>query len=215
MLQPACEKSDIEINFSIDAEEDYFVLGDVKLLNQAVVNLLSNAIKFSKANSRIDIYIDEFNNGDDPDVVMIVIQDYGLGIPGSGLDIVSQIIQLHSGKIQIESVEGEGTTIIIELPKYLSPAEELVINRREAVLTRAIIDFEGASKQDLREVSHSLSGLIGFYTFEEEAMLIRDFTNWLSSGNLVDQIEVESRRQSILAILNLRLASLPRRDANE
>ena len=194
------------------------------LLNQAVVNLLSNSIKFSKANSRIDIYIDEFDNGEDPDAVMIVIQDYGLGIPNDngpvyrgpvGLAIVSQIIQLHGGNIQIGSVEGEGTTIILQLPKYPSPTDELVLNRRHAVLVRAIIDLEQSAKHDLHEVTHSLSGLIGFYTFEEESRLVRDFSNWLQSGSLIDTIEVENRRQSILAILKLRLASLPQGDANE
>ncbi len=108
-------------------------------------------------------------------------------------------------------MEGEGTTIILELPKRLSLADELVLNRRHAVLVRAITNLEESSKQDLRQVTHSLSGLIGFYTFEEESQLIRDFTNWLNSGGLIDPIETESRRQAILAILKLRLASLPQR----
>ncbi len=240
VLKPACEKSNIDINFLIDREVGYFVQGDVGQLNEVVVNLLSNSIKFSKVNSHIEIEVDELNYGENFDSVRIVIRDYGIGIPakdidklftrfyrarnarekqfpgtGLGLVIVEQIVQLHGGTIRIESVEGEGTTVILELPKYLSPADELVLNRRHAVLVRAITNLEESSKQDLRQVTHSLSGLIGFYTFEEEAQLIRDFTNWLNSGVLLDPIEIETRRQSILATLKLRLASLPQRDANE
>ncbi len=240
VLQPAREKSNIDINFSIDREVGYSVQGDVGRLNEVVVNLLSNSIKFSKVNSHIEIKVDELNRGENFDVVRIIIRDYGIGIPakdigklftrfyraknarekqvpgtGLGLVIVEEIVQLHGGTIRIESVEGEGTTVILELPKYLSPAEELVLNRRHAVLVRAITNLEESSKQDLRQVTHSLSGLIGFYTFEKESQLIRDFTNWLNSGALLDPIEVESRRQTILATLKLRLASLPQRDANE
>ncbi len=240
VLEPDREKSNIDINFSIDREVAYFVQGDVEQLNQVVVNLLSNSIKFSKVNSRIEIEVDKLKYGENFDVVRIVLRDYGIGIPakdmdklftrffraknavkkqfrgtGLGLAIVEQIVQLHGGKIQIESVEGEGTTIILEFPKYLSQAEKMVIDRRHVVLTRAITELEESSKQDLRDVTHSLSGLIGFYTFEEEARLIRDFSNWLNSGSLIDSIEADGRRQSILEILKLRLASLPQMEIHE
>ncbi len=240
VLQPECEKHNIDINFSVDREVGHFVQGDVEQLNRAVVNLLSNSIKFSKANSHIEIEVDDLNYGENFGVVRIVIRDYGIGIPakdidklftrfyraknamekqfpgtGLGLAIVEQIVQLHGGTIWIESVEGEGTTVILELPKYLSPAEELVLNRRHAVLVRAITNLEESSKLDLYQVTHSLSGLVGFYTFEEESRLIRDFSNWLNSEGVIDPIEIESRRQSILEILKLRLASLPPREINE
>ncbi len=104
---------------------------------------------------------------------------------------------------------------IFELPKYLSRAEKMVIDRRHGVLTRAITNLEESSKQDLHRVTHDIGGSIGFYTFEEEARLVLDFSNWLDSGNLIDPIELEGRRQSILAVLKSRLASLPQREINE
>ena len=240
VLQPVCEKSKINIDFSIDRELGYFVQGDAGQLNQVIMNLLSNSIKFSKINSQIEIELGKLSHGENFDAIRIVIRDHGIGIPpndidklftrfhrgknaidkqfpgtGLGLAIVEQIVQLHGGTIRIESVEGEGTTIILELPKHLSPADELVLARRDAVLVRAITDLEQSSKQDLRQVTHSLSGLIGFYTFEEESRLIREFSHWLNSGNLIDPVEVENRRKSILTVLKLRLASLPEREADE
>lgn len=239
ILQPDREKSNISINLSINTEASYFVQGDRGQLVQVVVNLLSNSIKFSKVNSHIDIEVAEVKHGDNFDAISITFRDTGIGIPatelgklftrfyraknamkkqypgtGLGLSIVEQIVHLHGGTIRVESVEGEGTTFTVELPKNLSPAEELVLNRRHAVLLRAITELEEAPNQNLFQVSHSLSGLIGFYTFEEESRLIRDFSNWLSSGNIVDPIVLESRRQSILTVLKLKLASLPQKDVH-
>jgi len=240
VLLPECEKSTIDINLSIDKEAGHFVQGDVEQLNRVIINLLSNAVKFSKVNSRIDIEVDQLSEEENFEVVKIVIRDYGVGIPakdidklftrfyrgknaedrqflgtGLGLAIVEEIVQFHGGTVRIESVEGKGTTVILELPKLLSSAEEMVLNRRYAVMVKAITGLEKASKRDLFEVTHSLSGLVGFYTFEKEARLIRDFSDWLNSGELIDPLEVEIRRNSIVAILKLRLESLPQRNAHE
>ena len=240
VLQPACEKSKIDINFSINRDLGYFIQGDEGQLNQVILNLLTNSIKFSEVKSHIEIEVDELNYGENVDVVRIVIRDHGIGIPatdmdklftrfyraknavekhfpgtGLGLAIVEQIVRLHGGVVRIESVEGEGTTIILEFPKYLSQAEKMVIDRRFGVLTRAITSLEKSSKRDLYHVTHNIGGSIGFYTFGEESRLILDFSNWLTSGIHIDPIELESRRQSILAILKSRLASLPQREIHE
>jgi len=117
--------------------------------------------------------------------------------------------------VRSESVEGEGTTIILEFPLYLSQAEKLVIDRRHEVLARAITALAASSRQDLYQVTHDVGGSIGFYTFTEESRLILDFSQWLNSGIVLNKIEVENRRQSILAILKLRLDSLLEREVDE
>ncbi len=240
VLEPLYKKSNIDINFSIDREVDCFVQGDVEQLNRVVINLLSNSIKFSKANSRIEIEVDRLNYGVNAGGARIVIRDYGIGIPdkeinklfkrfvradnavrgqypgtGLGLALVDQIVKFHGGSVQIESVEGEGTTIIVAFPTYLSATEKMVASRRYAVLSRAITAIEESSKYDLHFVTHTVGGAISLYTFKEESELVLDFSNWLNSGNLIDPIEVESRCQSILEILKSRLASLPQKDTNE
>lgn len=105
-------------------------------LHRAIDNLISNAIKFSKDNSRVDVRL----NKKDEELV-IEVQDYGLGIPadmlpdiftrfskarrtglrgeestGLGLSIVHQIIEKHSGIIDVESIVGRGTVFYIKLP---------------------------------------------------------------------------------------------------
>lgn len=234
ILQPDREKKKIEIHRAIDPKLSFFVQGDKGRLVQVVVNLLSNAIKFSKPNSQIDVGVHVIRHEDNLESIQIIVRDYGIGIPASevsklftrfyraknakdrqypgtglGLSIVEQIVHAHGGTVRVESVEGEGTTFIVELPKNLSAAEELVLNRREAVLRRAIKELEEAPKQELSKVSHSLSGLIGFYTFEEESRMIRDFSNWLTLGNVIDPVELEHRRKAIMTELKNKLDTLP------
>lgn len=234
VFQVECETSNIAVNFSIDREVGYLVKGDVEQLSRVVINLLSNAIKFSDVNSHIDIEVEEFSYGENFDTIRIFVRDYGIGIPaedmgklftrfyrasnardgqvpgsGLGLAIVTQIVHVHGGAVEIESVEGEGTTITVILPKHLSSAEELVRNRRHAVLVRTITELEESSQQDLPRLTHTLGGLIGFYTFEDESKVILGFSNWLDSGNFIDPIEIEVERNAILTLLKLRLASVP------
>jgi signal transduction histidine kinase len=234
VFQVECETSNIAVNFSIDREVGYLVKGDVEQLSRVVINLLSNAIKFSDVNSHIDIEVEESSYGENLDTIRIFVRDYGIGIPaedmgklftrfyrasnardgqfpgsGLGLAIVTQIVHVHGGDVEIESVEGEGTTITVILPKHLSSAEELVRNRRHAVLVRTITELEESSQQDLPRLTHTLGGLIGFYTFEDESKVILGFSNWLDSGNFIDPIEIEVERNAILTLLKLRLASVP------
>lgn len=111
---------------------------------QVMTNLFSNAIKFSPNSSEIKVIVHN-----EPDTIMVEIQDHGLGIPknqighlfqkfrrvdnsaskriggtGLGLAICKEIIEKQKGAIGIDSVEGEGTTVWFSLP-VLNTADNL------------------------------------------------------------------------------------------
>ena len=100
-------------------------------------NIISNAVKFSEYNS--NIYVDLVDQGK---FIAILIKDEGIGMPekikkelfirfgnakrrglegensnGLGMSIVKQIMDLHDGTIHIESEEGKGTEVVLQLKK--------------------------------------------------------------------------------------------------
>lgn len=130
-LQTAWGKKNI--NFDIDLTDQSFE-GDEELLSQVWFNLLENAIKFSEDNGAIKVRMVKMG-----DSVQIKITDNGLGMDdttkkyifeqfyqgdtsltkegsGLGLTIVSRIVDLHHGRIDVESRLGEGTRLIVTLP---------------------------------------------------------------------------------------------------
>ncbi|MDH5597520.1 MAG: HAMP domain-containing histidine kinase [Cyclobacteriaceae bacterium] len=106
-------------------------------ISRVLENLLSNAIKYSESFSNII-----FGGHENEEDVIITIEDEGIGMSeemmknlfvkygksrrlglqgesstGIGLSIVKKIIDLHDGKIEIQSVEGKGTKCFIYLRK--------------------------------------------------------------------------------------------------
>lgn len=106
------------------------------------MNILDNALKYSRAGSKIFIKA-EFIKKDNKDFVQIAVADQGCGISkddlphvkekfykanvsvkgsGIGLAVTSEIINLHNGYLDIDSVEGKGTLVTIQLPLIEEPS---------------------------------------------------------------------------------------------
>lgn len=126
---------DLELLFDTDTEEKIMAF-DADKLERIMLNLLSNAVKFSSTGGRISV-----NFQDNKESVKITVKDTGIGIPldkqsiiferfrqvdsslsrkhegsGIGLSLVKGLVELHGGKINLNSGFGEGTEFIIELP---------------------------------------------------------------------------------------------------
>ena len=115
-----------------------FVYGDKNRIRQVFINVIDNAIKYSNPNGIVTI---EAVMPEGRDVIEFYIADTGCGISaadlpriktkffkanhtkrgsGIGLAVANEIITMHNGSIDIHSVEGEGTTVVITLP-YIKP----------------------------------------------------------------------------------------------
>lgn len=130
------KSSNGSLNFALNAD-DPTVFGDRQHLSNVIINLIENAIKYSI--EKPDILI---NTQLKDKYLMISVTDHGIGIPkkslgeifnnfyrvpkgnvhnvkgyGLGLGYVKKIINLHKGKIQVQSEEGKGSTFTIYLPK--------------------------------------------------------------------------------------------------
>jgi signal transduction histidine kinase len=116
------------------------MVGDSKLLHQAFSNLLANAIKYSAGGSRIEVAAHP-----EADHVIVSIDDQGIGIPaadlaqiferyargsnvsgivgtGIGLYLVKMVVDLHGGRVAVESTEGQGSRFTVRLPLRGAPS---------------------------------------------------------------------------------------------
>jgi signal transduction histidine kinase len=109
-------------------------LGDESQLDRVFWNLIGNAVKFTPTGGKITV-----SSGADNGYVRVAIRDSGIGISqaelpllfsqfrrlkgsekidgtGLGLFIVKTIIEAHKGTVQVESVEGQGSTFTVRVP---------------------------------------------------------------------------------------------------
>jgi two-component system phosphate regulon sensor histidine kinase PhoR len=118
--------------------ESSVVPGDRGQLLQLVRNLIVNAVKYGKSGAPVTVLIED----EPPGSVRIAVSDRGEGIAaehlprlterfyrvdagrsravggtGLGLAIVKHIVSRHRGRLDIRSKVGEGTTVLVSLPR--------------------------------------------------------------------------------------------------
>lgn len=162
-----CERAmreGIEVRYSIPeiaAPAD----ADPNRLKQVFMNILDNALKYSRAPSKIFVKA-EFAQLNDAPAVKISVADQGCGISkedlphvfdkfykanvsvrgsGIGLAVTNEIVNLHKGKLEIDSEEGRGTLVTIYLPVDSMPSKQE-------------IDIASANQQQITDEDITLKG---------------------------------------------------------
>jgi signal transduction histidine kinase len=133
-------KHGINLDVTVDERLGDFV-GDERKIKQILLNLLSNAVKFTPEGGRIGINARQADGA-----VEISVSDTGIGIApedqatifeefrqvgsdyahkkegtGLGLTLAKKFVELHGGKIWVESEVGKGSTFIFTLPMNPHP----------------------------------------------------------------------------------------------
>lgn len=128
------------ITLEVGGAREVTILGDAFRLRQVLDNLLSNALKYTSAHGTVTVTLA------DASAPEIVIADTGggiaendlarlfepyfrtesairAGIPGTGLGmgIARDIVALHGGTIEVASVVGDGTRVILRFPAPPAP----------------------------------------------------------------------------------------------
>lgn len=132
----AANSANTNITFKKSSEQA-MIFGDIDRIEQIIKNLVQNAINATE-NGNIEVKINTFKNQ-----VVLSVKDDGVGIPaedipniwerfyqsksqrvnnkqkrgsGLGLAIAKHLVQLHEGKIEVESKLGVGTTFYVQFP---------------------------------------------------------------------------------------------------
>ena len=146
--------------------EEKIIACDPEKIERIMLNLLSNAVKFTPVGGEILVAIKEWND----DNICISVKDTGKGIPkdklnsiferfvqvdksltrdnegsGIGLSLVKLLVELHNGRISVQSREGEGSEFIICLPcKLVDRANYEVTScdsRGENIIEKISLEF--------------------------------------------------------------------------
>ena len=121
------------------------VVGDRRQLVSAIGNLVENAVKYSESGSSVEV-----TARSDGDSVEFAVTDFGLGIPardldrvferfyrvdrarsrdtggtGLGLAIVRHVANNHGGDVSVTSIEGEGSTFSLKIPKFVGREQDM------------------------------------------------------------------------------------------
>lgn len=136
-LKEPAEKKKISLSRH-ETPSSLAIRADRSYLEQILINLLDNAIKYTLEGGRVIVSAAEKDSKD----IQFSIEDNGIGIPkedlsriferfyrvdkgrskelggtGLGLSIVKHLVQVHGGKVWVESQLGKGSTFYFILPK--------------------------------------------------------------------------------------------------
>jgi signal transduction histidine kinase len=131
LRKPIIESKGLQLDFVPRAAVS--IKANPALLRQAFANLLDNAIRHTPEGGRIELAVESGN-----DEILVRVADTGPGIPehfrhklferfspgvstdqqgtGLGLAIVAEVVKVHGGSLQVESVPGQGATFTMRLP---------------------------------------------------------------------------------------------------
>jgi len=149
-------EENIDFNIFLDPQLPTLLIGDPTKISQVIVNLVSNAIKFTSRNGEVNVNIEKLSESVDDVKVKFAVSDTGIGITkeqkenifeafsqadvstsrkyggtGLGLSISGRFVELMGGKLNIRSVQNEGSTFYFTL----------VLKKPEAARRREVVDM--------------------------------------------------------------------------
>ena len=164
------ESRNIKLTFSSNVNELHAAF-DFDKIEKIIFNLLSNAFKFTPENGSISVALLFEDTAKQENFVHIVVKDTGIGIPeekqeliferfvqnlpagvivnrgsGIGLSLTREFVQMHNGKIKLESVPGVGSKFTVILPVKSQAEQQGYI---EEVITNNIEKVESDNSKSL------------------------------------------------------------------
>ncbi len=171
MFDQQAKMKGLDLRMQIDRSIPRFVMGDPTRLHQILANLVSNGIKFTSEGEVFLRIKGEEKKESNNLLVIIEVQDTGIGIKenqldklfqtfsqidqshtrlyggtGLGLKITKTLVELMEGTIEVKSEYGQGSTFIVRIPFEISesPLQDSVQDQR--VLNENRKNINGSQK---------------------------------------------------------------------
>lgn len=193
MISLICKQKNLHLTIEIEPNVGY-VLGDKNRLTQIIANLASNACRYTPEGGRIKISLKSFSGR-----MRIDVSDTGIGISpenqekifhrfyraadstvssvagtGLGLSIAKMLVEMHGGRIWVESELGKGSTFSVLLPIQSKASSDDAEQAELPERTRTILIVE-----DEHDISELIAVRLRNENFEvlttdrgEEALMI-------------------------------------------
>ncbi len=138
-MRASAQRAGLELELKL-TDDHLLVVGDVALLGRAIDNLLENAIKYSDKGEPVEVEVLKTHRPDGT-YAELSVRDTGIGIPirerqriferfyrvdrarsrdsggsGLGLAIVRHVAVSHDGEVEVDSLEGVGSTFRFRVP---------------------------------------------------------------------------------------------------
>ncbi|MEA4873721.1 MAG: transporter substrate-binding domain-containing protein [Synergistaceae bacterium] len=228
-----------------DSRVPTWFYGDPKRMEQIFINLVNNAAKFTE-DGKVSFEVKLTARSRDECHLVFSITDTGIGMSedqisnlfepftqadptinrrfggtGLGLSIVSNLVEMMGGKIKIYSVEGTGTTFVIELVLKIDSVKEETLGKELSAyyfsnIKTLILEKTGANMNTIDSYLRSLGMHCEMTTSEESARIMLETNNREFSRSfdlfIVDYETPEEKGFSYVEKLrrNSRIINMPR-----
>ncbi|MBA4319707.1 MAG: hypothetical protein C0412_15000, partial [Flavobacterium sp.] len=226
ILKPLTKDKDITLNNNIS--QDTIILGDENRVHQIISNLVSNAIKFTEIGS-ITVTAESKDK-----FIEVCVEDTGIGIPkekfndvfksfeqvdasisriyggtGLGLSITKQLIELHNGKIWVESELGKGSRFCFTLPigqaelavekvtQIEAPIEEFVEELKLCEIDKTLCGAKVLIVDDEKVNQQVLVNLLSLQNYDTQV-----------ASNGIEALEMISKDQYDLVLLDIMMPKM-------
>jgi PAS domain S-box-containing protein len=141
LIEPLAAEKSVRLGLDLEDFGSEHILCDRQRFQQILLNLLSNAVKYNRPTGEVNVSLEEKDTE-----ARINVRDTGLGIPearmedlfkpfqrlgmeesavegtGLGLTLCKRLTELMGGKLEVQSIQGQGSTFSIQFPRVTRPA---------------------------------------------------------------------------------------------
>lgn len=197
---PLMNKKNITFSFHSEPNQ-IFAYFDADKIDKIIYNLLSNAFKYTPENGEVKIRLEKYTKQEHPHL-FIRISDTGVGIPpkdikhvftrfynnktgnasetnGIGLSLTKDLVELHHGTINVESLVNSGTSFMITFPIDRDSYNDLELGKSEDIIMYEK-DITQAADEELPDEKHESKEETTILLVEDNEELLKLIGNILS-----------------------------------